>query len=538
LGYVQQCFGLLTVLVLYALAEVPAQAAGRLVALYPLGGQQGTALEVEVRGSGLEGTDTVWLGAGSRLVGSRAAAKCTKSPDGVEAQVAAVPDGSRVKVRLVIAPGARVGFHTLGLISPAGLSNALSFWVGPHAVVQESGDRHNTPDTAQAVPLPVAINGHISASGELDYYAFPVEREQTVAFEVIALHGAAFDPQVALYEAGGSLLDSQRCKRLVFREEITQGGMPANRRMTYHFTKPGRYLVNVGTPFTRTGGDCAYLLRIAPAERPPATDDALAWARGRLQGIRSRTVGAPAADVDLVREVEPNDSQEQAKVFKLPAVLEGTVGRPGDVDWFRFKAKAGEKLVFESQTPRAGPPHFTPRLDVLDARGAVVLTNLRAQEGKVGTESAKVIQFTSQVMGKLERQGEYTLRIRDLTSVRGSPEHVYRVLVRPQIAHLGDVQLQPGGPVSLRPGARQRLTVSAPAQEGFAGLLALSVEGLPQGVSAFVGANNALIELVAETSAPATALPQMLRVSGMALAGGKSGLPFLVAEVPIMVLKK
>ena len=45
-----------------------------------------------------------------------------KGPDGIEAHVKAVPNGSLAKVRLVMAPDARVGFHTLSLISPAGLS--------------------------------------------------------------------------------------------------------------------------------------------------------------------------------------------------------------------------------------------------------------------------------------------------------------------------------------------------------------------------------------------------------------------------------
>ena len=67
---------------------------------------------------------------------------------------------------------------------------------------------------------------------------------ETAAFEIVALHGNEFEPQLALYEAGGSYLDSKRSKRLLFREEVTLGGMPANRRMTYHFTQPGRQILH------------------------------------------------------------------------------------------------------------------------------------------------------------------------------------------------------------------------------------------------------------------------------------------------------
>src|SRR5690242_9303056 len=97
-----------------------AQAAPTLVAVFPLGGQRGTAVEVELRGTGLEGSHAVWLGPGTRLVplDSPAGTRATKGPDGVEAHVQAVPDGSRAKVRLVMAPDARVGFHPLSLVSP------------------------------------------------------------------------------------------------------------------------------------------------------------------------------------------------------------------------------------------------------------------------------------------------------------------------------------------------------------------------------------------------------------------------------------
>jgi hypothetical protein len=535
--------------------SLQAQAPPKLVSVFPLGGPRGTALEVEVRGAGLEGSYAVWLGPGSKLESlkspsaSQANIQHTKGPDGVEAHVKAVQDGSRVKVRLVMAPDARVGFHSLSLISPGGVSGAIPFWVGPDAVIQETAAPHKTPETAQPVKLPIAINGRISETGQLAYYAFEITQKQTVAFEVIALQGPNFDPQLALYEAGGSYLDPRRSKRLVFHEEVTQGGMPASRRMTFHFTKPGRYLVTLGNPFAQGVGDFSYLLRIAPAPltlpSPPGgegqkrgAEDALAWGRRRLHWLHSRTVGAPTAEVRLVKETEPNDQPEQAKVFEVSAVLEGTIGQPGDIDRFRFKAKAGQKLAIEVQTPRASAPHFNLRLDVLDARKTVVLSNLSVQDGKIGTEDAKVIQVAPEVRGTLDREGEYTLRIRDLTSIHGSPDHVYRVLVRPQVPHLGDFQQQPPGPVNLRPGVRQRLTLSAPGKEGYAGTFALSVEGLPQGIKAFVGPNSSTIELVAEASAPGTPLPQVLRISGLPHVGGKSGSPFPVGEIPVMVVKK
>src|SRR5947208_8406168 len=150
-----------------------AQAAPKLASMFPLGGQWGTAVEVEVRGTGLEGTYAVWLGPGTRLE-SQAATRYTKGPDGLEAHVEAIPDGSRASVRLLMAADARIGFHSLSLVSPAGLSGSIPFWVGPGAVIQEGAAPPNTPETAQPVKLPVAVNGRISGGGQLAYYAFEV----------------------------------------------------------------------------------------------------------------------------------------------------------------------------------------------------------------------------------------------------------------------------------------------------------------------------------------------------------------------------
>ena len=43
-------------------------------------------------------------------------------------------------------------------------------------------------------------------------------------------------------------------------------------------------------------------------------------------------------------EREPNDSAGQAQPISIPSVVEGMIGRPGDVDSFKFAVKPGEKL--------------------------------------------------------------------------------------------------------------------------------------------------------------------------------------------------
>src|SRR5439155_10027781 len=45
---------------------------------------------------------------------------------------------------------------------------------------------------------------------------------------------------------------------------------------------------------------------------------------------------------------ETNDTPETAFETYLPAILVGTIGKPGDVDYYKIEVKAGDELVFEN----------------------------------------------------------------------------------------------------------------------------------------------------------------------------------------------
>jgi WD40 repeat protein len=72
-----------------------------------------------------------------------------------------------------------------------------------------------------------------------------------------------------------------------------------------------------------------------------------------------------------VMEVEPNDTAAQAAVVAVPAAVKGTIGRPGEVDCFRVRARAGETLVFETDAARS-KSRLDSRIEVLDAEGRPV----------------------------------------------------------------------------------------------------------------------------------------------------------------------
>jgi hypothetical protein len=111
-----------------------------------------------------------------------------------------------------------------------------------------------------------------------------------------------------------------------------------------------------------------------------------------------------------VAESEPNDSPRTGQTVTLPVTLVGTIGRAGDLDWFRFEAKAGQEVGVQALTAALGS-----RLDPL----------LRL----VGPEGNVVAESTTGLLGHTcTREGTYALGIRD-REYRGGARMDYRLHV-------------------------------------------------------------------------------------------------------------
>lgn len=441
----------------------------------------------------------------------------------------------------------------------------------------------------------------------------------------------AGDPQLILYEPTGSWFDPQRIKRLEARDE-TGPGPGTHQWVTSHFLprlirrfdRKGRYLAEVGTLEGQGGPDFSYQLRVVPApERnsrtsrrwfpgdPAHGSSPLVWRerdfsrridRDRLTRLWSRAirvlepdqegktaVGAkdaagaeksnrsPSAEAidpsntlrlpSPTREEEPNDWASRAAQLSLPMTLEGAIQHPGDVDIFRFKAGAGQALAFEIETPETVPPFFNPHLVVVDGRGTELVSNIYREVAGVGDDWIKSIK--AKTVYTFEEAGEYFLQIRDLTTRRAAPHFRYRVLVRPQVPHLGEIAVKTGrgevvDHVNLRSGETRKLTVVTEPEEGFDGEIALALENLPAGVQALAAAattvNPRLLEtgngrgamhkerffpprhlativLVAGRDAPPTPMPQQIRLTARPIVDGKIGKALAVQEILLMIYR-
>ena len=111
---------------------------------------------------------------------------------------------------------------------------------------------------------------------------------------------------------------------------------------------------------------------------------------------------------------EPNDTVDTAVETFLPAVLSGHIGRPGDVDYFKIKVKAGEELVFENGAMLTGST-LQPVIAILREDQSVM-----KEFGADGGPS--VNRFSC----KFDQAGTYFVRVTDYQE-SGRATHTYRL---------------------------------------------------------------------------------------------------------------
>jgi len=549
--------------------------------VFPLGGRQGSTLEAVVRGENLEGAYSAWFDCGQ--LGAEIK---DFRPAGAESKV------QEVRLQVAIASAAAPGAHILRLVTPRGVSGPLWFLVNTEPVIAEASQPHASIREAQAVSFPVVVNGKLAERGEVDYYSFEAAGGQALRFELagLALSNDSSDPQLILYEPTGSWFDPDRGTRLEVADlsrpppgeqpQITSHRLP---RFTRLFERGGRFALEVGTTDGASGPDYSYQLRIVPVESgvaqpepwgplvaPHAPGPAL-WKRRSftspmdiewLQRLETRGAAASGKFPALapVREQEPNARAAQALEFRPPGVLEGDLGSPGDADWFQFEAKAGDRLAFEIETPHLPPPFFNPRLTLYDSGGQHLAQSIFRHLGGDGDDWIKTPM--PKTLFTFDKAGRYFLELRDLTSRFSGPDYAYRIVVRPQIPHVGQVAARGADRFNLNAGETRRLEVTAELEEGFRGEVALVFENLPPGVAVLPGlaaaAETALVPTVkrggelhrerhlperqvttvllsAAPDAPATRLPQGVLMSARPVAGGRVGAALPAQEILLSV---
>ncbi len=155
--------------------------------------------------------------------------------------------------------------------------------------------------------------------------------------------------------------------------------------------------------------DGSHFALTIPAETPPGVYDLRAVGLHGLSSPRPFFVSARAECL----ETEPNDSTETAQLVPLDSVINGRIGKPGDVDVFRFEAKAGQRVVLECFAERIDS-QLRAVLEVYDKQGKRLAVN----RGHSGVDP--LIDF------RVPADGTYSVKVFDLSFLGGNA-HLYRL---------------------------------------------------------------------------------------------------------------
>lgn len=457
--------------------------------IFPAGGQRGTAVPVRVGGLYLHDRCRFDL-SGPGVTSSPELKKTDRL--WFEGPLLPLPDSQRAEDY----PADMLGSVTVDAKAPLGavggrvstsqgVASGLRFVVGdlPEVVEREiDGDPVPT-----AVALPVTANGRVFPREDVDLWAFPAKKGQSVSTLVTA--GSLNSPLVARLEfldpAGRVLAES--------------GPRPTpGYDASVRFTAPadGEYQVRVSD--VRSQGGPAYVYRLT-VTTGPVVDHVypLGGKRGTKlavtlsgQGVPSEpvTIQLPADGATHTERISLGDSLSNPITFDIgdvpeilgptaqpvtcPAMLNGRIERVGASNEWMVNLKKAEKYDFTLRARTLGSP-LCGVLTLCDAAGKELA---RAEGADLAADPS--LAFTAPA------DGVYTLSVTERFRSRGGPAFAYRLRCSAATAAKPDFRIKLAADVVNVPrGGSVKVKVSVERIGGFAEAIGLTAAGLPTGVA-------------------------------------------------------
>ncbi len=189
------------------------------------------------------------------------------------------------------------------------------------------------------------------------------------------------------------------------------------------YAADGKTLYSLGEDRTVKAWDTANMVERRVFDRQPETalrlairPDGKQLALGRYDGVlvlldaatgKAQAEPLPIKPRPPVGEKEPNDSPRTGQPIRLPATVIGSIGRAGDVDYYRFEGRKGQEVGVRVQP--ADKAKLDVVLQLIDADGHVLAESTNGLLGHICVQA-----------------GWYALGIRD-REYRGDPSMKYRL---------------------------------------------------------------------------------------------------------------
>ena len=409
-------------------AEPTHAATPQLERILPRGVQRGTETDITLNGNRLEDSRELFIYSPGIVVTHLTA----KSP-------------TQVTAHLKIEPNARIGEYDIRVRTDTGISELRTLYVGPFPVIEvkEKKDaKGRVVNNDFEHPDPIAVN--VTAAGEIgneqvQYFSVEMKKGERLTAEVHGMRlGELFDPYVSILDSKKFELAVSDDTALARQDSIAQTVVPAD----------GTYIIAIRE--ASYGQGARYLLHIGAFPRPTIAyplggrpgEDLHVRFIGDLGGTIEQTVKLPdreTASYDVfpdqngqvppspnhlrvsnmpnVLEKEPNDDIKSATPYDgdLPVAFNGIIEKPGDVDYFRFKAKRGQNLDLNVYARQLRSP-LDSVLTLYNENGGQIADN----DDSGGPDS--YIRFN------VPQDGVYVIGIHDQLRA-GGPDYAYRVEV-------------------------------------------------------------------------------------------------------------
>jgi hypothetical protein len=274
-----------------------------------------------------------------------------------------------------------------------------------------------------------------------------------------------------------------------------------------------------------------------------------------MKRVSDRGDAAPFTVPETYRAVA--EGAKEVPLMKLPGIVEGVIGKPGETQLIRINVEKAQETVIEVETPEATTPIFTPVVRLLEPGGQEMVGNLYTRLNNNNLKMMKAVM--AKTTFSLLAPGIYTLQIHEITTDHAGPDFRYRVMVRQQIPHIGRFIVQQER-INLERGGTRPVSVRIEREEGFAGMVAVQVENLPAGVTSFTGIENpndrpvqpnagkteryqprvqpASVVVMAAADAPLSQTPALVHVVARPIRDGRLGEPIASADIPLLVVEK
>lgn len=559
--------------------QASALPAPRLMTVFPNGGKIGSTVEVAFTGTDVEEPDQLIFSHPGIKAEPVIPADTTKPDPKKPPMPAAKPAITKFKV--TIAANVPVGNHDVRLVNKWGVSNARAFVVGDLVEAEEKEPNNDVPQ-AQKIEMNSTVNGSMASPTDVDFYTFTGKKGQRVIISCLASSiDSRFHPGVQLRDAKNRMLSENR--NYAGTDALLDATLQEDGEFTirvYHFThtlgnaeyfyrmtistapwidavfppmvEPGKQTQVTVYGRNLPGGqldptavlDGDVLEKITMTVTPPTDPTSLTYSGllspslSAFDGFELRVKNAVGqsnpylltyAKAPIVLENPANDTPQTAQTITVPCELAGRIEKRRDRDYYTFAAKKGDVLLFDLISERLGVDAY---MYFIIRSGDGKQTIVQQEEGSTDVLSFKFYARTDDPAPyrfTAPADGTYQLLIGNKTgNILFGPRHIYRMRITPEqpdfrLIVLGSDLYRPGTCTVLK-GAHEQMTVLAWRNDGFNGEIALTVEGLPKGVTCppqVLSAGMRYTQLVLTGAKDAAPWTGEIKVKGTATIQGK-----------------